>query len=309
MNKAEFQILYDGPALQTNEMDVRDLAPALIAVGDLLQETNQIVYGDATKVQVNVKGSFKTGCFKVDFSLVQSIQDQLTTYFTSAEGITVVAIFALLGLNATNGFGLFPFIQWLKNRDITKITKSGKKGMLIVEVDNEQKEVEEKVITAYQNINVRKALEIIVTNPLVKDGIDTFSIEYKKTTTTVIKKEKEYYKLTGITEQLVEDQTIKTTLQAVMVSFAEGNKWKFSDGNNTFFANVKDEQFIKNVQEAKISFSKADALEVMLKKKAWMTENGLKTDYEIINVIKHFSASKQIQLPFVGSADNGEKNE
>jgi hypothetical protein len=37
MSKIAFQLRYDGPALSEHGMDVADLAPALLALGDLIK--------------------------------------------------------------------------------------------------------------------------------------------------------------------------------------------------------------------------------------------------------------------------------
>lgn len=57
MIKENFQISYDGPALANNEMDVKDLAPALLSLGELLEEANRVVNGDKVSVVVNIKAT------------------------------------------------------------------------------------------------------------------------------------------------------------------------------------------------------------------------------------------------------------
>jgi hypothetical protein len=53
-------VVYDGPALAEHAMDVRDLAPALLAIAETLEEANTVLNGNRAQVRVQVHASFKT---------------------------------------------------------------------------------------------------------------------------------------------------------------------------------------------------------------------------------------------------------
>lgn len=297
MKNEEFQVIYDGSGLTNHEIDVKDLAPALLAIGDLLEEANRITYGDSVKVQVNVKGSFKTGSFHIDFSLIQSLADQLSVFCTSKEGITTFAVLGFLGLNVSNGMGLLPLIKWIKNRSIKKITKIGE-GKTTIDVDGDSVTVEDKVIEMYQSVKIRKSLEVIVSKPLAKDGVDSFAMKHDDSIVDVNKSEKDYFNLPIIEDEPIEDKEIEMNLQAVNISFLEDNKWRFTDGTATFYAEVKDTDFLQRIQENKEAFSKDDILKVVMRKKQWVGDNGIRTEYCVMKILNHRPAAKQIILPF-----------
>lgn len=301
--KEYFQVIYDGSALSSNEMDVRDLAPALLAISDVLDEANKITYGDKTKVQVNVKGSFKTGSFGIDFSVVQGGIDGITSLFNSDQASAAANLLQILGFIGVPSAGLIGLLLKLKNRKIKKVIKEGD-NKTIIEVEDERIESSPKVIALFSNVKIRTGLQKIITEPLSREGVETFNVKKDNQAVIIKKEEKDYFKLSEVPDEPLRDDVREVYLRALSVIFIEGNKWRFSDGTNEFFATVKDEKFVKDVQDNKVSFTKDDTFKVKLREKQWITDTGLKTEHEIEEVISHRSVAKQIKLPF---ADNEKK--
>lgn len=55
MSDAEFRLTYRGPAVDDGTMDVRDLAPALLGVGQLVEATNRVVNGEIAAAKVRIR--------------------------------------------------------------------------------------------------------------------------------------------------------------------------------------------------------------------------------------------------------------
>jgi hypothetical protein len=87
-NSAVFRVKYDGPALASHEMDVKDLAPALLAIGELIEEANRALNGNQVGVRVNVKAT-EPGCVDVVLSAVQSLYSQAVGLF-NGDGVNSV---------------------------------------------------------------------------------------------------------------------------------------------------------------------------------------------------------------------------
>lgn len=90
--KTYFHIVYDGPSLENNEMDIKELAPALLAISEVLEETNRLYNRGRAEVAVNVKGSFKTGCFGFDLSVTQDFLHNLFNLLKTDDVIAGAAI-------------------------------------------------------------------------------------------------------------------------------------------------------------------------------------------------------------------------
>lgn len=46
MSEASLTLVFDGPAVENGEIDVQELAPTLLAMGELIQAANDKINGD-----------------------------------------------------------------------------------------------------------------------------------------------------------------------------------------------------------------------------------------------------------------------
>lgn len=73
MSRTNFYVYYDGPALAEGLMDVRDLAPALLALGSAFEECNRVVNGERATLAVNIRSGFEKGSFGVHVDVYQTL--------------------------------------------------------------------------------------------------------------------------------------------------------------------------------------------------------------------------------------------
>src|SRR4051794_23532318 len=105
-------IRYDGPALADHEIDVNELAPALLALADIIQLANKRFNGDAAAMRVLVKADVEQRCFQIDLHLLLSIADQAKALFTEDNLKTAKEIAKWLGLSGTGVGSLFRLIKF-----------------------------------------------------------------------------------------------------------------------------------------------------------------------------------------------------
>ena len=296
---SNFRITYDGIALQSNEMDVRELAPALLAAGDLLEAATRVLHGDRVKAQTNVKASFKTGCFGIDFNLATDWALKVRDFFAS-DGASATAnaieILGTLGLLTWKGSkGLIYVIKWLRGRQITKIETSSESATLFV--DDEQLEIELAVLDLLRDLAVREAVDKLL-SPLDHEGIDSFSTGTDtEIVETVIGDERKWFYTPSVEDDLVLDDTRKMAFSIVSLAFKEDNKWRLYDGAATIHATISDVGFLERVDHNIERFAKGDLLICMVRVQQWQTHSGARTEYEVIEVLEHRNASRQIPLP------------
>lgn len=299
MSDASFQVIYDGPALTGSTIDVRDLAPALIALGDILEQANMTLNSGHAKIALRVNASFKSGCFGIDFSVVQSLLDQALGLFKQTPVVSAKELVELLGFVGTPGYGVIRLIKWLRNRQIKEVILLDN-GRARIIVDGDAIETERATIELLRNFRLRQALQAAIVTPLEQNGYDSVAISTSPKDGFIIieKSERHYFIAPPAEEEVLLDKVDKANLQIVSVSFRDDNKWRFFDGTNSFYAAIIDDRFINKVRLGEESFTAGDILSVMLRKRQWLSADTMKSEYEVIEVVDHRKAMAQLHIPF-----------
>lgn len=305
MSKASFNVLYDGPALTSSEMDVRDLAPALLALGSLLEEANSTLNDGRARIAVKVKASFKTGCFGIELDVTQTFLQQMNIIFSNEKVSTAKQLLEWLGLIVGTGTivagvgkGLLGLLKWLQGRSFNRVVLLDN-GLVRIELDDEHFEVEQQVVELYRQAKLRAALQAVM-KPLETPGINEFAVtnkEQSKKFVVVTHEDVAYFAAPELSPELLSEQEVEMNLQLVNIAFKDDNKWRFSDGSTSFYAQVVDQRFLDQVRRNE-SFSGGDILKARLKRTQSLTGDSMKTEYVLLEVLEHRRAASQIPMHF-----------
>lgn len=308
MARTRFNLVYDGPALREHRMDVRDLAPALLAIGDLVERANEIFNGEQAKVSVNVHASFEAGSFGIDLDLAQNIWQRVLGFAGNHQVVGIGTLLSLLGLSVRDGVhGAVQVVLWLRGRTLRKVEPIGD-GKVRLWIDRDSVETEQRVLQLLQDYKLRKEFEKLIAKPLEREGIDSFATvdkQAKRVMMHVSKSESHYFIAPPAEDESLEDAEYIANLQVLTVAFKDDNKWRFTDGSNTFYAPVLDDVFLKRVALNEEQFAKDDLITARVRRMQRLTGDGLKTEFEILEVLKHRNASPRVQLRIdYGPAEN-----
>ena len=277
-------------ALREHSMDVRDLAPALLSVGQLFDEANRVLNGDRTSVKLQVK-AHAPGSFEILLELYQTIGSQVSQFLTGDFVTSALNLKELLFGIA----GLYWLIKKLKGGRPKRIVDL-KNGMIRIEYDDESFEVPLALLRLYQDAAVRKAAEEVL-KPLQREGIDKFQVKERSTVIeTVTKDELHYFAVPELPDEKILSVESEAAYSIISLAFKDDNKWRLYDGSSTISVIISDEDFRKRVDHNTISFAKGDILRCKIRTTQWRTSTGLKTENEVLEVKEHIQAARQLLL-------------
>lgn len=295
VTQAEFVLTYDGPALRQHEMNVRDLAPAMLAVGETFEALNSLYNGKAAKVAVNVR-AHEPGCFKVVFDVAQ-VWKEAAPVLAGEQVTAAINLLQLLFGGGSVAGGLVWLTKKLKGGKPDKVEKLSP-GLFRLFIGDETYEVPVELLNAYKEVRVRRALEGFIRKPLERPGIDEVIVESgARRLAHVSKEEAPMFAAPAPDDDVVVDDHRRAAFTIEALDFDEDGMWKLSDGSNPIRARIEDRGFLSLVDNDEIRFAKHDVLVCTVHFVQRRTLKGLANEYTVVEVLEHIPAPRQLRFP------------
>ena len=304
MSEAHFTLKFHGRGIENGEIDVNDLAPAMLAVRSLIQAANSTINGDKAKASVKVRATAE-GSFEVAFSLVQTLLESAKTILDFAEankdGVAAAngladLIFKVLGGVGATGGGLLFLLKWLGGKKPEQIEE--KAGDIILHIGDNHFITNKNTIRLAEDIAVREQAKNLV-SVLQREGIESISATHGENAELRLERSDiRSFEIpeTEEEEEELQDEERRMNLQIISLTFKEDNKWRFTDGAEPFNASIEDADFLNKIATNQVSFAKNDYLVCDVREHQVRTSKGLKKERIIIRVVEHKPAPRQLRL-------------
>lgn len=281
------RLAYDGPALKDGSMDVFDLAPALLSLGELLQDANAVLNGRHALLDVRLQADFREGSFDYGVAVYVAWVGGLNSIL-GHEGLrTAKEIAEYVGLVTGVQVSLFGFIRWLNGRKpVTATTlKSGAIQVTVTGDNNNVIIVPAEVYRLAESPKVRNDVAGVV-RPLEKSGITSLEVRGANAREPLATHDD-----LAAFDPIVPSETDpvvaprEALLEVIKPSFEKSLKWMFSDGSQRFSAEMKDERYVEAVSAKQRAFAKGTFMRVRMRSVPKIVDGKLKTFHEILEVL------------------------
>ena len=278
-DSASFSLEYDGPALAEHEMDVRDLAPALLSASSLFQELNRVANPLAPPVSVNVRATAE-GSFLIELRVI---------YEVAKAGLLTPDAIALGTLSGLVG-GVAALINFLKKRHESPVVSEEPLAPGVIRVrflDGTTMDVPAALLTASTLPAIQHDLSEMM-KPLTKQGVASLVMSQEAAEIARVESsDVPAFRPTASDGRTLLKSVDREVFLTIRTLGFESGTWSFSDGASNFRARVLDEDFLSRV-DAGEAFSKLDVLRCNIREAQYRAADGsLQATVEILEVLEH----------------------
>jgi hypothetical protein len=300
-----------------NGIDVFELSPTLLAVGQIILESQKTLLPEREPVSINVK-PFKNGSFEIEIVMfAKSNLQQILTLIRSQTGKDIADVLQYIGLisvaaSATVGapVTLFKLIKWLngKPKSIEKTTSGDYK---YIDDSGNNISVPLEVHALYQNVNIQQTIYNGIAKPLENKQVENIECFIKniEATKTIIEKDiiepLRIYSLGEIPspEKIIENSNLRKIWVHPRRGSWEGesNSWSFRiAGNDEILKidSISDTHFLEQIKSGQIRLAHTDRLLIEVNEKQKLQGKKESTTREIIKILEYVKSEEQPSLDF-----------
>jgi hypothetical protein len=305
MSKAKFEIAFEGHPFDEGEIDVRDLAPTLLALGDVVQAANKALNGDRANARLKMattdEGSFVVA-LTMDVGWLTDMLDAVDAHKQRFDAANQVMDLIIKGSTIIGGgtIGLIAAVKALKGKPPDKV-KLKSDGTAEINTNRNNFLVDERTLKLMQDSPTREAIADFGKNASQVDGLDYLrigadteaskAVRLTKTDLTSFKKPPE------ADEPGTETTRREAWLKIVTMHFTFGYKWRFSTrGERPFLAEMEDPHFQNDVQKGKVTLHANDTIRCQLREEQSISASSLITTIYVEKVLEHRPGARQMNL-------------
>jgi hypothetical protein len=303
---AHFEITYDGDDLRGHAMDVQQLAPALLSLGNLIRDANAFINADRSRVKVLVQSDFQHKCFSVSFDVIQSIFDQARMLLDHRDTKTARDVLEWLGLLGVPG--VLGFLQWRKGRKVestTEITDTKSTGIIQIQLqDGSKTEVHQHIYQLAEGPEIKKAIAGVLA-PIQEPGIDRVQFrEPASTVPTVVVSKEAAQDIRASCETSPSGEEVEHEPQPVVAHLRvrsptfdpDAKQWRFYYGEEIIAADISETNIAtKAIARGGVMVDDVYTVKLLITEHETPTHQFRKT-YKIKEVIDFKAAPRQTSL-------------
>jgi len=286
-------------------IDVFDLAPSLLAMGEVIREANEVIGLPKRELGINIR-PFEKGSFIIDIGLFAQSNLQQIMQFLNGDSITYIKqILEYIGFINTSGsaiFGLIQLLKWLKGHP-KKIERLKSGQVRYTNSEGDTIIVNGKVDKLYNKPTIIENV-YLGHKPIEKEGIEEIESSLKDDPTTKVQSNKEDIEALRISSEIAENiEEIDIPDREVNLTFKRGSfggdptNWSFWLNKDIITATIKDREFIRKLGDGRVRPNHVDTFRVILRERKKMREQQyLGSTYEIIKIVKYEKGPLQKEL-------------
>lgn len=166
-----FQIIYDGPALRDGLMSINDLAPALLALGHLVEQVNHRLNSDNPPVQLQFRGA-KRGSLIINLDLQTTAVQQASPLFGTYETESLTRILDTLW-DGGHTVGLFQLLKFLRGQAPQEVERTSLSTVTVHNAFGGKVQTSPVALQLATDTRAKQDVARVV-RPLEQEGITSF---------------------------------------------------------------------------------------------------------------------------------------